>query len=125
MLTEWEYVRCLMPERSYKYVPGRGQVKTDHAAREFGSPGTKWLTEHYLLYLAEHQKRHLDFSLRPSKYGGEIRAQTLLDKLVQDSRHDPFAISSLKEGGYDFGYSKGLPQPRKAGASLPRLAKQN
>jgi hypothetical protein len=111
-----------MPERSYKYVPGRGQIKTDHISREFGNPGKKWLTEHYLQYLEGHQKRHLDFNLRPSKYGGEIKAQTLLNKIVKDSRQDPFATSSMKEGGYDFGYSQDLPQPTRSGVSLPRLA---
>lgn len=36
VLTEWEYLRCLMPERSYKYYPEKGHLKVSHQSREFG-----------------------------------------------------------------------------------------
>lgn len=103
VLTEWEQIRCLMPERSYKYYPDKGHLKISHQIREFGNPSKKGLPEKYSRYLEAHEKRFTDFALRPSKYGGQIRAQQLLDKVLLDSRKDAFKLPSTAPG-QEFGY---------------------
>jgi hypothetical protein len=104
VLTEWEHIRCLMPERSYKYYPDKGHLKISHQINEFGNPGKKGLPEKYIRYLEGHEKRFTDFALRPSKYGGPIKAQQLLDKVLLDSRKEAFKLPSTAPG-QEFGYS--------------------
>jgi hypothetical protein len=103
VLSEWELLRCFMPERSYKYYPDKGHLKISHQINEFGMAGRKGLSEKYIKYLENHEKRFTDFALRPSKYGGPIKAQQLLEKVILDSTKDPYKLPGTAPGR-EFGY---------------------
>jgi hypothetical protein len=105
VLSEWELIRCLMPERSYKYYPDRPHIKISHNIEEFDDPPRKGLSEKYIQYLEGHEKRFTDFALRPSKYGGEIKAQVLLDKINVDCKKDPFKLPGTAPG-QEFGFPR-------------------
>ena len=104
VLNEWELARCLMPERSYKYYPDKGHIKIRHQLEDFGYPGTEGLPQKYKKYLDDFQVKFTDYSLRPSKYKGEIKAKVLLEKIELDSQKDPFKLPGTAPG-QEFGYS--------------------
>lgn len=98
VITEWEQMRCLMPDRSYKYYPDKSHFKISHQIEEFPYPSKKGLSEKYFNFLEAHEKRFTDFVLRPSKYGGSIKAKELLDKIVLDSKKEPFKLPGTAPG---------------------------
>lgn len=122
VLTEWEHLRCIMPERSYKYYPDKGHLKISHKIEEFGYPSRKGLSEKYVDFLENHEKRFMDFALRPSKYGGEIKAQKLLERIELDSKREPFKLPSTAPG-QEFGFStlRSLSQSQTHSTRLPQV----
>jgi hypothetical protein len=122
VLTEWEHLRCIMPERSYKYYPDKGHLKISHRIEEFKYPSRKGLSEKYADFLENHEKKFMDFALRPSKYGGQIKAQQLLAKIELDSQKDPFKLPSTAPG-QEFGYPtlRSLSKTQTNSTKLPQV----
>jgi len=56
ILTEWEAVRAMMPDRAYKCkVKDRG-LKIDHFSRPFDYPNKELLGENFSKYLTKFEK---------------------------------------------------------------------
>lgn len=125
VLNEWELARCLMPERSYKYYPDKGHIKIRHQLEEFGYPDHSTLPEKYKKYQEKFQSKFTDFALRPSKYNGEIKAKTLLEKIETDSKKDTFKLPGTAPG-CEFGWRLSSTQklPSNKSLSNPRTLPQ-
>lgn len=107
-----------MPERSYKYVPDKGNFRMDHYSRLFGKAPKELASENYLNYLNKFEKKFTEFVLRPSKYG-KIKEDYTLERVIQNSKKDAWRMNNTAQSRY-FGFPdrKTDSHPRK---KLPKI----
>lgn len=103
VLSEWERERCIMPERSYKYVPGKGNFRMDHYTREFGIKYPKEMcSENFQSYLQTFEKKFSEFVLRPTKFG-RIKENDTLDRIVEASKKEVWRdINTVQNESFGF-----------------------
>ena len=99
-----------MPERSYKYVPDKGNFRMNHFPALFGEPTNVETGENYEKYLENFEKGFTEFVLMPSKFG-KIKEQVLLDKIVLRDKKPPFQPVNTEQRR-EFGYPKKLKKRR-------------
>jgi hypothetical protein len=108
-----------MPERSYKYVPDKGNFRMDHYTRLFGKAPKDLASDNYLKFLNKFEKKFTEFVLRPSKYG-KIKESETLDRIILSSKKDAWRVNNTSQTHY-FGF----PNHKKGVPSRKRLPKIN
>jgi hypothetical protein len=124
VLSEWERERCIIPERSYKYVPDKGNFRMDHYARLFGPAPKDQVSENYLKYLSKFEKKFTEYVLRPTKYG-RIKENETLDRLIQNSKKESWRSNNTAQSIY-FGFPDYKPNetnPKISSKTLPKINK--
>lgn len=109
-----------MPKRSYQHIPGKHGIQMDHFSREFGDKLDRTqISENYLKYLQNFEKKFKEFELRPTKFG-KIKEDILLEKFTESSKREIFRSINTKRNRY-FGFPKKL--LGKNSNSLPKIIK--